>query len=156
MTGARWCGSVALFALGRGDDALAAKLPGDPCKKQGHTRKVDGATLRCVSRSGSHVWARMGGEPVVVAPSAAPAIASASLVEGTPVVVIVADRTGTKRYVGLSRSASGVAAFDPTCTHQGYLLEPRNGEWYCDYHVSRFAPASGDVVQGPAGSPLRR
>jgi Rieske Fe-S protein len=79
-----------------------------------------------------------------------------SLVEGVPVVVVVADQSGTKRYVGLSRSAAGVAAFDPMCTHQGYLLEPRNGEWYCDYHGSRFAPASGDVLQGPARSPMRR
>jgi len=149
-------GFVALFALGQADEALAAPSPGDPCKKRGRTRKVGGATLRCVSRGGSLVWARTGGAPAVVAPAPAPAIASASLVEGAPVVVVVTDQSGTRRYVGVSRSASGVAAFDPMCTHQGYLLEPRNGEWYCDYHGSRFAPASGDVLQGPASRPLRR
>ena len=73
-----------------------------------------------------------------------------------PSLAVVADPAGVKRYVGLVRTAAGVSAFEPSCTHQGYLLEPRAGEWYCDYHGSRFAAGTGDVLAGPARTALRR
>jgi len=151
-------GFASLFVLSMPDVASAAPSPGDPCKNKGRTRRVGSVSLKCEQRGGALVWVRVRGAQVTPPPKpvSVAAIASNDLVVGAPAVVVVTDSTGQKRYVGLVRTATGVSAFVPNCTHQGYLLEPRAGEWYCDYHGSRFGAAEGEVLEGPARSALRR
>ncbi|MEK8224900.1 Rieske (2Fe-2S) protein [Oerskovia sp. M15] len=42
------------------------------------------------------------------------------------------------------------------CTHQGCIVAPGDGELACPCHGSRFDLTSGDVLAGPAPSPLPR
>lgn len=152
-------GFASLFLLAEPGSASASPSPGDPCKKKGRTRRSGSLTLRCAERDGALVWVRARGSQVAPPPPKpvpVAAIASDDLVVGAPAVVVVADATGQKRYVGLVRTAIGVSAFVPNCTHQGYLVEPRAGEWYCDYHGSRFDAGTGEVLAGPARTALRR
>lgn len=151
-------GFASLFLLAEAGTASASPSPGDPCKKKGRTRRSGSLTLRCAERDGALVWVRARGSasPQPAPATLVPAIASGDLAVGVPAVIVVADPAGVKRYVGLVRTAAGVSAFEPSCTHQGYLLEPRAGEWYCDYHGSRFAAGTGDVLAGPARTALRR
>ncbi|GAA1638212.1 QcrA and Rieske domain-containing protein [Georgenia ruanii] len=71
-------------------------------------------------------------------------VGSGVLVEtpaGEPVVV-VQPQQGTVR------------AFSAVCTHQGCTVAVKGGELDCPCHGSRFAAASGEVLQGPAPRPL--
>lgn len=146
--------------------ARPAIVAGDPCKKAGRSRTVGARTFTCTERDGALVWVRAkGGKGAGGAGSAgaAPrsttpvrAMSSSELVAGTPRIVVVTGADGAKRYVGFTRTATGVVAFEPRCTHQGYQLEVQSGRWYCDYHGSVFAAETGEVVTGPATSALRR
>jgi Rieske Fe-S protein len=52
-------------------------------------------------------------------------------------------------------AAGTVAAFDAECPHQGCAVKPLEGGGLgCPCHGSRFDPATGAVLQGPATSPL--
>jgi Rieske Fe-S protein len=53
-------------------------------------------------------------------------------------------------------SAGQVVAFSAICTHQGCTVAPAGKEFDCPCHGSRFAAATGDVIGGPAPSPLHR
>lgn len=159
LTGA---GVIGLLSGFRADTAAASPVPGDRCTRKGRTRKVGKRTLVCRERAGALVWVNkkggQGSATGVNQPSATsvPAMSSADLVLGTPKIVIVTDARGVKKYVGLSRTSSGIVAFEPKCTHQGYQLETRGSEWYCDYHGSRFNGDTGAVLAGPARTSLRR
>jgi len=57
--------------------------------------------------------------------------------------------------VVLTRAGSEVRGFSAVCTHQGCLVASvSDGLIRCPCHGSRFDAATGDVVQGPAQSPL--
>jgi Rieske Fe-S protein len=59
------------------------------------------------------------------------------------------------RRVVITQPTSGtVAAFDATCPHAGCTVRPTDGGLACPCHGSAFDPASGDVLAGPATSPL--
>jgi nitrite reductase/ring-hydroxylating ferredoxin subunit len=157
---------VAAFCAGPAP-ALARPtiVAGDPCKKAGRTRTAGAKTFTCTERDGALVWVRTkaktggsgsGGAKSPATSGAVRAMASSDLVIGTPRLVVVTGEDGTKRYVGFSRTASGVVAFEPKCTHQGYQLEVQGDRWYCDYHGSAFAGATGEVLAGPASTALRR
>jgi Rieske Fe-S protein len=54
----------------------------------------------------------------------------------------------------LGRDSGGLYAMTITCTHQGCDVAPSsNDTLYCDCHGSRF-DSNGQVLHGPAGSPL--
>jgi Rieske Fe-S protein len=57
--------------------------------------------------------------------------------------------------VVLVRSGDAVKAFSATCTHQGCTVSGvEDGAISCPCHGSRFDPASGKVVSGPASRAL--
>jgi Rieske Fe-S protein len=59
------------------------------------------------------------------------------------------------RRVVITQPTSGtVAAFDATCPHAGCTVRPTDGGLACPCHGSAFDPATGDVLKGPATSPL--
>jgi Rieske Fe-S protein len=59
------------------------------------------------------------------------------------------------RRVVITQPAAGtVAAFDATCPHAGCTVRPTDDGLGCPCHGSAFDPATGDVLQGPAASPL--
>ncbi|MBL8005435.1 MAG: Rieske 2Fe-2S domain-containing protein [Candidatus Kapabacteria bacterium] len=53
-------------------------------------------------------------------------------------------------------SESVIKAYSSSCTHQGLVINEslENGRIYCSWHGSEFDPASGNVLQGPALTPL--
>lgn len=53
-------------------------------------------------------------------------------------------------------TAGKVVAFSAVCTHQGCTVAPAGNEFDCPCHGSRFAAATGDVLGGPAPSPLHK
>ena len=50
--------------------------------------------------------------------------------------------------------AGSVVAFSAICTHQGCLVAAAGSEFDCSCHGSRFAAATGAVLEGPAVRPL--
>lgn len=55
----------------------------------------------------------------------------------------------------LAQPAAGtVVAFSAICTHQGCVVNATPTEFDCPCHGSRFAAATGKVLQGPAQLPL--
>ena len=55
-------------------------------------------------------------------------------------------------------SQTDIKAYSSRCTHEGQPLNETldNGKIYCSFHGSEFDPATGNVLQGPAVSPLVR
>ncbi|MEI9937377.1 MAG: Rieske (2Fe-2S) protein [Pseudomonadota bacterium] len=53
----------------------------------------------------------------------------------------------------LARDSAGLYAMTITCTHEGCDVAPSGVTLYCGCHGSRFDD-NGNVLQGPAGSPL--
>ncbi|WP_105036264.1 ubiquinol-cytochrome c reductase iron-sulfur subunit [Cryobacterium aureum] len=49
-----------------------------------------------------------------------------------------------------------IIAFSAICTHQGCVVKPGEGEFDCPCHQSRFNGATGEVIDGPAPSPLEK
>jgi nitrite reductase/ring-hydroxylating ferredoxin subunit len=59
------------------------------------------------------------------------------------------------RRVLVTRNAEGdVTAYDAECPHQGCTVRSTEDGLVCPCHGSAFDPASGDVLEGPATSPL--
>lgn len=59
------------------------------------------------------------------------------------------------RRLLVARTADGAAvAFDAECTHQGCAVRAVDDGLVCPCHDSAFDPATGEVLQGPATSPL--
>jgi nitrite reductase/ring-hydroxylating ferredoxin subunit len=59
------------------------------------------------------------------------------------------------RRVLVTRPAEGtVVAFDAECPHQGCSVRSTGDGLVCPCHSSAFDPATGDVLEGPATSPL--
>jgi Rieske Fe-S protein len=61
-----------------------------------------------------------------------------------------------RKLVILQPAPGEVTAYDAACTHQGTTVgAPKNGIMTCPNHGSRFSVKDGEVVQGPATSPLK-
>ena len=59
------------------------------------------------------------------------------------------------RRVLVTRPAEGTAvAFDAECPHQGCTVRPAGDGLVCPCHGSAFDVATGEVLEGPATSPL--
>jgi nitrite reductase/ring-hydroxylating ferredoxin subunit len=59
------------------------------------------------------------------------------------------------RRVLVTQPAEGtVVAFDAECPHQGCSVRSTDVGLVCPCHDSAFDPATGEVLQGPATSPL--
>ncbi|TFC95777.1 MULTISPECIES: Rieske (2Fe-2S) protein [Cryobacterium] len=55
----------------------------------------------------------------------------------------------------ISQPTTGtVVAFSAICTHQGCVVKPVKNEFDCPCHGSKFDPATGEVLAGPAPTPL--
>jgi Rieske Fe-S protein len=62
-----------------------------------------------------------------------------------------------KPAVVLTRTGSEVHGFSAVCTHQGcHVDNVSDGTIRCPCHGSRFDASTGEVVTGPASSPLPR
>jgi Rieske Fe-S protein len=61
----------------------------------------------------------------------------------------------TDAGIVLSRTSAGqVHGFSAVCTHQGCTVGASGGALECPCHGSRFAPATGAPIRGPATRPL--
>lgn len=96
----------------------------------------------------------------VQATSAAAANGYGAAPGGDPVAQLedVPDGSGLvlgERHVVLVRRGDSVSAHSATCTHQGCTVGPvTDGQVTCPCHGSVFDAATGDVLNGPATSPL--
>ncbi|CAM5296978.1 QcrA and Rieske domain-containing protein [Leifsonia shinshuensis] len=73
-----------------------------------------------------------------------------------PVGGAVSASIGSTPIVVAQPSAGTVVAFSAVCTHQGCTVAPQGKEFDCPCHGSRFDAATGDVIQGPASTPLTK
>jgi len=53
-------------------------------------------------------------------------------------------------------TAGRYIAFDASCTHQGCPVQFSGSSFQCPCHGARFDSTTGEVLQGPATSPLRK
>ncbi|HEV7870916.1 MAG: putative Rieske (2Fe-2S) domain ferredoxin [Modestobacter sp.] len=59
-----------------------------------------------------------------------------------------------RRVLVVQPTAGTVVAFDAECPHQGCSVRATDDGLVCPCHASAFDPATGQVLQGPATSPL--
>ena len=128
---------------------------GDPCKKAGRERKVGNKTFVCTERNGRLRWQPKKVEAAQTATTVRVLDATA-LAVGASRVVNVSDPRGGTSGVVVTRTSSGISAFRVNCTHAGYPVERRGAVLECDLHGSKFDPATGEVVNGPATRALTR
>ena len=152
-------GSLAGFAWLITGGKVSADSPaisaGAPCKVKGRQRTVNGVTFVCRQQKGKLVWRR--------SPAVAQDVVFTSRVLDGPAlelgktrVVDVAVPGGGVTGVVLTRTEQGVTALRVNCTHQGFPVMRVGKVLECELHGSRFEPATGEVVLGPAVRPLTR
>lgn len=73
-----------------------------------------------------------------------------------PVGGAVSAKLGSTPIVVSQPTAGKVVAFSAVCTHQGCTVAPQGSEFDCPCHGSRFDAATGDVLGGPAPTPLAK
>jgi Rieske Fe-S protein len=73
-----------------------------------------------------------------------------------PVGGAVSASLGSTPVVVSQPKAGEVVAFSAVCTHQGCTVAPQGLEFDCPCHGSRFDGTTGDVLQGPASTPLTK
>lgn len=125
---------------------------GDVCKKLGRRRTVGSKTFECVDKAGVRQWQRVKTPPKPTQPTSddVKVLDSSALALGaTQVVRVTSD--GRTYGVALTRTSSGVVAFDFRCTHAGAFVQPRgtNTLW-CPAHDSEFNASTGAATRGPA------
>ncbi len=131
---------------------------GDVCKKVGKKKTQDGKTFECVERDGVRQWRRVKAaetpKPAEPSTSDVKVLDSAQLALGASVTAIVT--SANKNYaVVLTRTSSGVVAFNRSCTHQGSLVAPSGGnQLTCPSHGAVFNASTGAVIEGPASRAL--
>ena len=128
---------------------------GSPCKVKGRQRTVNGVTFVCRQQKGKLVWRRT---PTVVEELVftARVLDGAALELGKTQIVDVAVPGGGTTGVVLTRTEQGVTALRVNCTHVGVPVMRVGKVLECELHGSRFEPATGEVVLGPAVRPLQR
>jgi Rieske Fe-S protein len=90
--------------------------------------------------------------PPAQIPVASPLPAGTELAKATdiPVGGTAAVRVDGQDILLAQPEAGTVVAFSAICTHQGCLVAAAGGEFDCSCHGSRFAAATGAVLEGPA------
>lgn len=73
-----------------------------------------------------------------------------------PVGGAVSAQLGSTPIVVSQPAAGSVVAFSAVCTHAGCTVAPQGKEFDCPCHGSRFDAATGDVITGPASTPLTK
>lgn len=73
-----------------------------------------------------------------------------------PVGGAVSASLGSTPIVVAQPTAGKVVAFSAVCTHQGCTVAPQGKEFDCPCHGSRFDGTTGDVINGPARTPLTK
>jgi Rieske Fe-S protein len=65
--------------------------------------------------------------------------------------------SGLGTMLVVRNDAASVSAYSATCTHQQCTINGfTESVFQCPCHGSRFSPANGSVLRGPATAPLRR
>ncbi|MGH1523033.1 ubiquinol-cytochrome c reductase iron-sulfur subunit [Leifsonia sp. L25] len=73
-----------------------------------------------------------------------------------PVGGAVSAQLGSTPIVVSQPSAGTVVAFSAVCTHAGCTVAPQGSEFDCPCHGSVFDGTTGDVINGPASTPLTK
>jgi nitrite reductase/ring-hydroxylating ferredoxin subunit len=153
-------GGFVTFLIAPGT-ALAARPTirnGDVCKKVGRRTTDGNKTFECVERDGVRQWRRVKAaetpKPAEPSTSEVKVLESAKLALGASVTAIIT--SANKNYaVVLTRTSSGVVAFNRSCTHQGSLVAPTGGnQLTCPSHGAVFNASTGAVIEGPASRAL--
>lgn len=119
-------------------------------------------TIGVAGTAGALLARRALSPPLTGPPAAAPPVAPGGPAPGAQVIAAVSDvpRGGgvvlADREVVLTRGADDVLrCFSAICTHQGCLVTDVGARSIdCACHGSRFDPATGEVLAGPATRPL--
>lgn len=77
-----------------------------------------------------------------------------AMVSTVPVGGTARARVGDVEVVLAQPVEGTVVAFSAICTHQGCIVAPVNSEFDCPCHGARYDGATGEVLSGPAPSPL--
>lgn len=95
--------------------------------------------------------------------SSAPSSSESSSSAGGETVATVKDievggavsaKSGGKDIIVARPTADSVVAFSAICTHKGCTVKPNGKELDCPCHGSKYAAATGKVINGPAPKPL--
>ena len=125
---------------------------GDACRKVGRRKTVGGKTFECVEEGGVRQWKRAKPAPKPAEPTTSDVkvLASSALVLNASEVVRVTS-SGKTYGIAVTRTSSGVVAFDFRCTHAGAYVQVRgtNTLW-CPAHDSEFNASTGAATRGPA------
>ena len=149
-------GFVAFLAAPSAVSAAPAIRAGDTCKKIGRRRNAGGKTFECVEQNGVRAWKRVQVSKAPSEPSTSDVkvLDSSALATGKSQHVVVT--SGGRNYaVVVTRTPSGVVAFNRACTHQGTFVTVNSAnQLYCISHGSLFNLTTGAVIEGPASRAL--
>lgn len=79
-------------------------------------------------------------------------IKSSAIKVGQTQAYAAEDSNGRSLEIILTRTKTGLFAFDGTCTHQGCQVDIKRRALVCPCHGSVFNPRTGAVIFGPDGS----
>ena len=130
---------------------------GDTCKKVGRRKTSGGKTFECVKTANGNTWRRAkASTPSKPTTSEVKVLDSSSLASGASQTAIITSG-GNDYSIVLTRTSSGVVAFDSSCTHAGWPVNPGPaGLLTCPAHGSVFSASTGAVIKGPAEIALTR
>lgn len=172
MTHRRSFLSVAVLALiGSLPNALwAASGPTLKCTKVGQQIIWRGKKYTCIKQGKKLVWDKGVAIPVKASASPNPSATPSSSPSPSKTPLVMRDialgsassiaigetkiMTKGKSYV-ITRTSSGLIAFDTTCTHNGCGIDLKGKNLICPCHGAEFDPLSGSPTAGPAISKLK-